>query len=188
MFSAPQIFHGIATATSKQSLGQCKLAESSHFVVYNIVCWTDNTYFYFYFLSRPKFETWQLLPPKMRRFADERVVSTLYVIWDPYISPLSSHWCNNIRRKPNPPVRLVFLHGKSSRYCIKTLAILHIVSRSQPNRMKIVVPSLYGLISIALPKPDLSISTQRTWKSHGNRVALGHMFKQSSSSNACYGL
>ncbi len=126
MFSAPQIFHGIATATSKQSLGQCKLAESSHFVVYNIVCWTDNTYFYFYFLSRPKFETWQLLPPKMRRFADERVVSTVYVIWDPYISPLSSHWCNNIRRKPNPLVRLVFLHGKSSLYCIKTLAILHI--------------------------------------------------------------
>ena len=64
----------------------------------------------------------------------------------------------------------------------------NIVSRSQPNRRKIVVPSLYGLISIALPKLDLSISTQHMWKSHGDCVAPGHMFKQNFSLNACYGL
>jgi hypothetical protein len=41
--------------------------------------------------------------------------------------------------------------------------------------MKIVVPSLYGLISLALAKPDLSISPNHTWKSRGNRVGCGHM-------------
>ena len=74
-----------------------------------------------------------------------------------------------------------------------TVVLLHavlmfVVSRSQPNRMKIVVPSVYGLISLAPVKPDLSISPNHTWKSHGNRVACGHMSEQNCSSMFCYGL
>ena len=54
-----------------------------------------------------------------------------------------------------------------------------IVSRSQPNRMKIV-------ISLAGPE---HFAPNHTWKSHGNRVACGHMFsEQNCSSMFRYGL
>ena len=48
------------------------------------------------------------------------------------------------------------------------------MSCSQPYRRKITVPS-YGLVSNVLPKPSLSNSRQRMWKSRGNRVAPDHM-------------
>jgi hypothetical protein len=49
--------------------------------------------------------------------------------------------------------------------------------------MKIVVPFYYGLLFVAPWKPYLSISANRTWKSHGNRVACDHMYSRVAHNN-----
>jgi hypothetical protein len=65
----------------------------------------------------------------------------------------------------------MYTHVTKAGIVVTVNLVSGLVSRSQPNRMKIVVPSLYGLISLALAKPDLSISPNHTWKSRGNHVA-----------------